>query len=911
MSHPKSLQAGTRIDDYEIEATLWTTNSGFIYRARELDRDRHVLVQEYLPPVLATRHWSGIHAMALEGLADDFEQGLTGFLREARILAQINDPYVFRVYEYTETNATAYMVLDYEPGQTLSEHLASRKTALNEEEIRKLLVPLLKGLRVAHASDLVHRDIHPANIYLRDVGPPVLIGFGSPVVTPRDDDQQHVDNRVAPGYTPVEQYQTDGEIGPWSDLYSLGATMYRCLSGATPVDATRRVTHIAQDKEDPLVPAVELGSGDYSAALLSAIDWMLEPMASDRPESAGAVLGPLNDEPAGSPAAPAQRDRDADEAGSGTRAKKTSSKRKKKRHSRKKAGKHSRPAGNKDEPDHDHGQFGESGAPAREPAAPPPAAASPRPVAGTHHAKRAAGTPRQGLWGWPLLLVVAGVAMITVFMAYRPGPNGVTTADPAMPGVDTPIPAPAPDLGYPPPEIPDTVNFGHAQDDERADEYRSLQRKIERIEQLLASAETHIEQGRMDAPPGNNALDAYRAVLDLDPDNSDARLGIKKIQGDLIEAAEAAFDDEQIEEAQGLLKRAASIREKPSGEISALRERIDAHLTEQARRAMQAQAEAQRREEAKRRAEQARRARITRLLRLAESAVDGGRLTRPADDNALAYYRRVLSLEPDHEQASRGIDRIGRRILDRAADALAKDELDAAGELLNTAAAIMPDNESVPLLRKQLETRRSLSSTGDLADREAPEPAPAPAAPSPAETTPETAEAARQQAEEAARIQQRLEQGISAYYSGDYESAFRLLNPLAEQGQPRAKFRVAMMYYHGRGLEPDTNLATTLVREALPRVQTAAESGAAWAQADMASLYADGIVLAENDEEAVRLYKLAAEQGYAGAQTNLGVMYANGEGVAQNRDEAIVWLRRAAAQGDHIAQNNLRALGVQ
>jgi TPR repeat protein len=120
-----------------------------------------------------------------------------------------------------------------------------------------------------------------------------------------------------------------------------------------------------------------------------------------------------------------------------------------------------------------------------------------------------------------------------------------------------------------------------------------------------------------------------------------------------------------------------------------------------------------------------------------------------------------------------------------------------------------------------------------------------------------------------------------------------------------------MMYYHGRGVEQDVNHAENLIREALPGIRAQVAEGAAWAQADLGSLYADGIVLAENDEEAVRLYRLAAEQGYAGAQTNLGVMYANGEGVLRNREDAVLWLQRAAAQGDRIAQKNLQALGVQ
>lgn len=901
MNHPKSLQAGTRIDDYEIEAALWTTNSGFIYRARELDKERLVLIQEYLPPVFAARHWSGIHAMALEGLEDEFEQGLTRFLREARQLAQINDPYVCRVYEYTEANATAYMVLDYEPGRTLSEYLTERKKPLDEAEIRELLVPLLKGLRVAHGSDLLHRDIHPANIYLRDVGPPVLIGFGSPVVTPRDDSDLHIDNRVAPGYSPVEQYQSDGETGPWTDLYALGATMYRCLSGATPVDATRRVTAIAQDKEDPLVPALELGGGDYSAALLSAVDWMMEPMASDRPASAGAVLSPLNDEQESAPVSHKRK------SSSG---KKT---RKKKRSPRAKAAEH-------DEPSYrDHSK--RRAPPPEPPAALParPGGASPATTAGKlYPAPRAAKTPWRHLRGLPLLLVVAGLALIAVFLLYRPELPGHVNVNQAMP--DASVPAPAPEEGYPPPDLPEQVNFGRAKDDERADEYRNLQRELERIQASLAAAEKHMEHGRLLAPAGNNALERYRDVLALNPDNSDAKLGLKAIQDELVDDAEAAFEEGDVDRAGKLLDRAADIRAE-SGAMTTLRQRIDANIAEQERQAAEARAEEQERLE-----------RIDALLAQAENALQDGRRTAPPGDNALAYYQRVLRLDPDNEAARQGTERVGRWHLERAADALANDQLDEAAELLDTAGDLLPDNESVPLLRKQLDTRRTLAlSRTEESEPQPGEPETSAAASeeqaSTAQEKDQEKDQGKDQAQEqnlAARseeqdnlqadaiaAQQRLERGVAAYYDGDYDTAFRLLNPLAEDGQPRAKFRVAMMYFHGRGLAPDPELARTVIREALPRIQEEAEQGAAWAQADLGSLYADGIVLAENNEEAVRLYTQAAEQGYAGAQTNLGVMYANGEGVAQSRENAILWLRRAAAQGDHIAQNNLRALGVQ
>jgi len=911
MNYPEPLQAGTRIDGCEIETALWTSHSGLIYRARDLNKARRVLIQEYLPPTLATRHRSGIHVMALAGLEAELEDGLARFLNEARILAQINDPYVCRVYAYTQCNATAYMVLDYEPGQTLNEHLSGNKTPLDETGIRKLLLPLLKGLRAAHDCELLHRDIHPGNIYLRDIGPPVLIGFGSPSAPPRAAGEPHSDNRVAPGYTPLEQYQSDGETGPWTDLYALGATMYRCLSGATPVDAARRVTHIDQGGADPLVPAMQLGGSDSSAALLSAIDWMLEPMPADRPEAAGAVLGPLSED----------RSAAATEAG---------------RRPAFSAPGHQRAPGTAG-PD-------PAGPIQREPGrgrAPPAAAAASvaetiRRVAVTgvlQRPTREAAPRRRGAWQLPLLLAAAGLALGAAFLVHRPDSPPTAGLNQSMP--DSGVPAPAPGGDYVPPDIPERVSFDRERDAERADAYRDMQRERKQIESSLAAARDHLAHGRLLAPAGNNALDNYRFVLDLDPDHSGARRGIRAIQDQLTEAAESAFENGAIDQARRVLERAAEIREASAG-MAALRRRIDAHVAEQQRLAAEARAR-----------EQARRARIDALLEQAEAARQAGRLTAPPAGNALSHYRQLLRLDPGNERAARGIEQIGRRKLDQAADALAKDQLDRAGTLLASAASLLPENETVPLLQKQRDTRMEIVAARREAEAEQTRQAEAEAraeqarraeAEARAEQTRQAEAEAQAQQTRQAEAEARAEQarragaeaakapdqdaaqaaraaaqarGVDAYYAGDYDTAFQLLNPLAAQGETRAKFRVAMMYLHGRGLDPDPALARTLVREALPGIQEEAERGTAWAQADLASLYADGIVVAENDEEAVRLYTRAAEQGYAGAQTNLGVMYANGEGVAPSRDQAVLWLRRAAAQGDRIAQNNLRVLGVQ
>ena len=168
----------------------------------------------------------------------------------------------------------------------------------------------------------------------------------------------------------------------------------------------------------------------------------------------------------------------------------------------------------------------------------------------------------------------------------------------------------------------------------------------------------------------------------------------------------------------------------------------------------------------------------------------------------------------------------------------------------------------------------------------------------------------KQADEQAAFDRQYLQRGLAAYYRGDYATAMALLQPLADKGVSRAQFRIAYMYYLGRGFNKDRNEADRIIRAALPDIQKFAEEGRAWAQSDLGSLYEDGLVLPRDFGEAIFWYRSSAEQGYPGAQTNLGIMYARGRGVASSRKTAVEWFQRAAKQGDISARRNLETMGV-
>ncbi|MBI3574894.1 MAG: protein kinase [Gammaproteobacteria bacterium] len=287
-----ALPPGTRIESYEIHDTLGIGAFGITYRAYDHALDRVVAIKEYLPSSLAVRVADGTTVSPKsEGEAKGYRYGLKRFLDEARTLAKFHEPHIVRIIAYMEAHGTAYFVMDYEDGVSLDKRLQAAGT-LAEEEIRGIVIPILRSLRGVHAQNFLHRDIKPANIYLRRDRSPVLLDFGS-ARQAMGEHGRAATGFVTPGYAPFEQYLADGKQGPWSDIYAIGATMYHCIAGVAPVAATERVAAIHDDEPDPL-PGIGGALGNkYSTALLDAMMWMLRPMAKDRPQSVDEALAAL------------------------------------------------------------------------------------------------------------------------------------------------------------------------------------------------------------------------------------------------------------------------------------------------------------------------------------------------------------------------------------------------------------------------------------------------------------------------------------------------------------------------------------------------------------------------------------------------------------------------------------------
>ncbi len=287
--HHGALAAGTRIESYEIASVLGVGGFGITYKGYDHSLHCDVAIKEYLPSGLALRTADGATVIPKSsGDKKYYEYGLQRFLEEARILAKFKERSIVRVSRFLECNGTAYLVMDYEDGESLAEYL-QKSGVLAEAEILDIVLPILDGLTAVHAKDFLHRDIKPGNIYLRKKGPPVLLDFGA-ARQAFGEQTRALTGMVTPGYAPFEQYNSRSKQGPWTDLYAIGATIYHCVTGKAPAESPDRIAALQEQETDPLKPAVEAGHGRYRAEFLKVVDWMLAPSPKDRPQRVEQVL---------------------------------------------------------------------------------------------------------------------------------------------------------------------------------------------------------------------------------------------------------------------------------------------------------------------------------------------------------------------------------------------------------------------------------------------------------------------------------------------------------------------------------------------------------------------------------------------------------------------------------------------
>jgi hypothetical protein len=275
------LPPGSTLQNYRVDKPLSSGGFSIVYLARD-ENDETVAIKEYLPSSLALRREGDALPSIAEENIPTFRYGMKCFFEEGRALARLSHPNVVRVLNFFRANDTVYLVMHYERGRTLQDYIQARRGAIKENFIRRIFTLALNGLREVHANKLLHLDLKPANIYIRNDHTPVLIDFGAARQTLTEGGFK-LNPMYTPGFAPPEQYKNRELLGPWSDMYSIGASMFAAIAGAAPQAADQRV------ERDLMLSASKLFPGRYSDQLLETIDWCLQLDHLKRPQSAMAL----------------------------------------------------------------------------------------------------------------------------------------------------------------------------------------------------------------------------------------------------------------------------------------------------------------------------------------------------------------------------------------------------------------------------------------------------------------------------------------------------------------------------------------------------------------------------------------------------------------------------------------------
>ncbi|MFC7654810.1 serine/threonine protein kinase [Pseudoduganella danionis] len=276
----RPLPDGLEIAGYRIVKKIASGGFSIVYLAYDSE-GAAVAIKEYLPAALVQRLPGELVPTVAPAHLPAFRIGLKCFFEEGRALARIAHPNVVSVRNFFRAHETVYMVMAYESGNTLQDYIArqrNRNSKVGEAFIRTIFLQVIKGLREVHANKLLHLDLKPANIYLRTDGSPMLLDFGAARQT-LNQDMPTLTPMYTPGYAAPELYDKGGGLGPWSDIYSLGAAMFACMVGAPPQPADQRRS------EDKMAAHFVQLQGQYSDELLKLLEWCLALEPLDRPQS--------------------------------------------------------------------------------------------------------------------------------------------------------------------------------------------------------------------------------------------------------------------------------------------------------------------------------------------------------------------------------------------------------------------------------------------------------------------------------------------------------------------------------------------------------------------------------------------------------------------------------------------------
>lgn len=286
MIFPDALAEGSMLLEYRLDRVLGQGGFGVTYLAEDTKLNVQVAIKEYFPREICVRTPDGKVLPKSPADLELFKKGLTGFLEEARTIARFNHPAIINIKLFFEALGTAYIVMHYEEGRGLDAVIkAHRHARWSEQELLDLMLPILAGLERMHSVGFIHRDIKPGNIYIRTDGSPLLLDFGSARYVLWEE-TKNITTFLTPGYAPFEQYYSSSKRqGPWTDIYALGAVLYRIMVGKVPIQATERSSALLGGEKDPMSSACITRLDSYSPHFLLAIKHAIQVLEKDRPQT--------------------------------------------------------------------------------------------------------------------------------------------------------------------------------------------------------------------------------------------------------------------------------------------------------------------------------------------------------------------------------------------------------------------------------------------------------------------------------------------------------------------------------------------------------------------------------------------------------------------------------------------------
>ncbi|MBL8335551.1 MAG: serine/threonine-protein kinase [Rhodoferax sp.] len=290
---PAALPPDTMIGGYRIIRKVAAGGFGVVYLALDAD-GQQVAVKEYLPASLATRAPGELAPTVPSEKLSLYRLGLKSFFEEGRALAQISHPSVVSVMNFFRENETVYMVMNYLEGAALQDFIITardlkQQKVFRESTIRSLFDEILRGLRIVHQHKMLHLDIKPANIFITDDNRAVLIDFGAAREV-LSKEGNFIRPMYTPGFAAPEMYRRDSSMGPWTDIYAIGACIYACMQGYPPNEAPQRV------EKDRIATALTRLRGVYSDNLIEVVEWCMALDPLSRPQSVFALQKELSRE---------------------------------------------------------------------------------------------------------------------------------------------------------------------------------------------------------------------------------------------------------------------------------------------------------------------------------------------------------------------------------------------------------------------------------------------------------------------------------------------------------------------------------------------------------------------------------------------------------------------------------------